>query len=87
MQTNTALKGATGDCKAVSVDSCLRSPEMLIEYLKDSCGRCALGCKPDCKVHPWAEVLRSLRAIVLQAELVEVIKWEGAVFALVSRSV
>ncbi|WP_308950383.1 DUF1801 domain-containing protein [Thalassobacterium maritimum] len=62
-------------------------PTNVDEYLKDGCGRCALGGTPDCKVHPWAEVLRSLRAIVLQTELVEVIKWGAPCYTYAGKNV
>ena len=44
-------------------------------YLAEGCGRCPLGSTPDCKVHPWQEILTELRKIVLTSELTEEIKW------------
>ena len=50
-------------------------PRNVEDYLMHGCGRCALGGTPECKVHPWAEVLRLLRVTVLESELNEGIKW------------
>ncbi|MDF1662818.1 MAG: YdeI/OmpD-associated family protein [Planctomycetota bacterium] len=44
-------------------------------YLKEGCGRCPLGSTPDCKVHHWTAELEWLRAVVLQSELTEEVKW------------
>ncbi|MCB9032363.1 MAG: DUF1801 domain-containing protein [Chitinophagales bacterium] len=45
------------------------------EYLEKGCFRCKLGGTPDCKVHTWTEELKLLRAIALETELTETIKW------------
>lgn len=44
-------------------------------YLAVGCGRCPLGGTPDCKVHSWPDVLLKLRAILLETELTEEVKW------------
>ncbi len=44
-------------------------------YFRDGCGRCPLGGTPQCKVHHWTEVLKKLRAILLDSELIEELKW------------
>jgi uncharacterized protein YdeI (YjbR/CyaY-like superfamily) len=44
-------------------------------YLAVGCGRCPLGGTPDCKVHNWPEALVKLRAILLETELTEEVKW------------
>lgn len=45
------------------------------QYLSEGCGRCQLAATPECKVHSWTRVLNKLRAIVLDCNLVEEIKW------------
>jgi len=45
------------------------------KYLEDGCMRCKYGGTPDCKVHTWIDVLKSLRSIVLDCGLHEEIKW------------
>lgn len=45
------------------------------EYLAFGCGRCQWFQSPKCKVHPWQSLLWELRAIALEAGLVETIKW------------
>ncbi|MGZ0656985.1 YdeI/OmpD-associated family protein [Coraliomargarita sp. W4R72] len=62
-------------------------PTNVDEYLKDGCGRCALGGTPQCKVHPWHEVLRMLRAIVLESELTEEIKWGAPCYTHASKNI
>lgn len=44
-------------------------------YLQHGCGRCEHYQTPQCKVHLWTEVLEELRAMLLEAELEEQIKW------------
>lgn len=44
-------------------------------YLAVGCGRCKLGGTPDCKVHNWEGELEKLRAILLETELTEELKW------------
>ncbi len=44
-------------------------------YLGVGCGRCPLGGTPDCKVHNWPDVLVKLRAILLETDLTEEVKW------------
>lgn len=50
-------------------------PANVDAYLLDGCGRCPLGGTPDCKVHNWTEILRSLRLIIKSCGLEESIKW------------
>jgi len=44
-------------------------------YLQDGCGRCEKHQTPQCKVHLWTPVLRSLRARLLSSGLAETMKW------------
>ena len=44
-------------------------------YLTSGCGRCDLFDTPQCKVHPFRDVLETLRAIVLDCGLTETVKW------------
>lgn len=44
-------------------------------YLQQGCGRCSLFQTPQCKVHPWQEVLIALREILLTCNLQEDLKW------------
>lgn len=54
----------------------MHEPNPLVDAFLDSgCGRCERGGTPDCKVHQWPEVLRNLRAILLQTQLTESLKW------------
>lgn len=50
-------------------------PTNVMEFLKHGCGRCPLGDTPECKVHAWQPELKVLREMMLQAGLVEEIKW------------
>ncbi|MCB1049135.1 MAG: YdeI/OmpD-associated family protein [Acidobacteria bacterium] len=51
-------------------------PHPLVDaFLLSGCGRCDRGGTPDCKVHRWPEVLRNLRALLLQTNLTETLKW------------
>ncbi|MFM8402808.1 MAG: YdeI/OmpD-associated family protein, partial [Pirellula sp.] len=52
-----------------------KKPTNVMEYLKHGCGRCPLGDTPECKVHAWRLELKVLREMMLQAGLVEEIKW------------
>ena len=45
------------------------------EYLNSGCGRCPLGGTSECKVHDWNNELKLLRAIILQSNLEEELKW------------
>ena len=44
-------------------------------YFAEGCGRCAKFATPQCKVHPWAEVLQALRQLALASGLTETVKW------------
>jgi len=44
-------------------------------YFVDGCGRCSLYATPACKVNTWAAELQLLRGIMLNAGLIETIKW------------
>lgn len=44
-------------------------------YLETGCMRCELGGTPECKVHLWTNILKALRAIVLDCGLTEERKW------------
>ncbi|MFM8262510.1 MAG: YdeI/OmpD-associated family protein [Pirellula sp.] len=52
-----------------------KKPTNVMEFLKHGCGRCPLGDTPECKVHAWQPELKVLREMMLQAGLVEEIKW------------
>jgi uncharacterized protein YdeI (YjbR/CyaY-like superfamily) len=51
-------------------------------YLKEGCGRCALGGTPRCKVHDWQAELKLLRNIVLACGLNEELKWKFPCYTL-----
>lgn len=44
-------------------------------YLREGCGRCALGGTPDCKVHFWTKELERLRSLIIDCGLLEEVKW------------
>ncbi len=44
-------------------------------YFADGCGRCPLVATPECKVNHWRAELKLLRALVLETELSEELKW------------
>ncbi len=50
------------------------------QYFLEGCGRCELYQSPECKVHRWPEQLRALRAILLDTELQEEVKWSVPVY-------
>ncbi|MEM9953202.1 MAG: YdeI/OmpD-associated family protein [Chloroflexota bacterium] len=52
-----------------------KQPTTVDEYLAIGCGRCPLGGTPDCKVHNFEPELKALRAILLESNLSEEIKW------------
>lgn len=55
----------------------MSSPNPKVDaYLIDGCGRCSLGGTPQCKVHNWDEELKILRAIILECDLTEELKWK-----------
>lgn len=56
-------------------------------YLKDGCGRCALGGTPECKVHDWQKELVLLRAIMLDCGLTEQLKWKVPCYTIDDRNV
>jgi uncharacterized protein YdeI (YjbR/CyaY-like superfamily) len=45
------------------------------QILLNGCGRCSLYRTPDCKFRIWFNELTLLRKIVLETELMEVVKW------------
>jgi uncharacterized protein YdeI (YjbR/CyaY-like superfamily) len=45
------------------------------DFFTKGCGRCARFATPDCSARLWAAGLTDLRAIALQAGLVETVKW------------
>jgi uncharacterized protein YdeI (YjbR/CyaY-like superfamily) len=45
------------------------------DYFARGCGRCARFDTPDCSTKRWAEGLAALRALCLEAGLVETVKW------------
>lgn len=64
-----------------------RMPRDVDAYLAEGCGRCALGGTPQCKVHPWAEVLALLREIVRGCGLAETVKWGVPCYTAQARNV
>ena len=56
-------------------------------FLAEGCGRCERFRTPACKVHPWAETLRGLRAILRETELVEEMKWGFPCYTLGGKNV
>lgn len=44
-------------------------------WLQDGCGRCDLFATPACKVRRWTDTLVTLREVILEHELMEVMKW------------
>jgi uncharacterized protein YdeI (YjbR/CyaY-like superfamily) len=57
------------------------------EYLSDGCGRCSLYATPNCKVHPWKDILVALRQLVLSCGLEEEIKWSMPCYTLKGKNV
>lgn len=45
------------------------------DYFAKGCGRCDRFAKPDCSTRRWAEGLKALRRLCLEAGLVETVKW------------
>lgn len=62
-------------------------PANVDAYLKDGCGRCEHYRTPRCKVHTWTQALAGLRAIALDAGLVEEVKWGSPCYTLEGRNV
>jgi len=56
-------------------------------YFKEGCGRCDRFQTPDCKVHRWAEPLKALRALMLETDLVEDMKWGSPCYTLEGKNV
>jgi len=56
--------------------------ESVDAYLRDGCGRCEHYRTPQCKVHPWTDALRALRAAALEAGLTETMKWGSPCYTL-----
>lgn len=45
------------------------------DYFTKGCGRCDRFDTPDCSIRPWAQGLRALRSLCLEAGLEETVKW------------
>lgn len=56
-------------------------------YLQDGCGRCERYQTPQCKVHRWTDALVALRALLLETELVEEMKWGSPCYTLDGKNV
>ncbi|RME22308.1 MAG: hypothetical protein D6798_16115 [Deltaproteobacteria bacterium] len=56
-------------------------------YLQHGCGRCERFRTPQCKVHQWTEPLVALRALLLETELREEMKWGSPCYTLDGRNV
>lgn len=56
--------------------------ESVDAFLRDGCGRCEHYQTPACKVHLWTEPLKALRALLLETELVEEMKWGAPCYTL-----
>lgn len=50
-------------------------PQTINNYIENGCGRCSLGGTPDCKVNYWRDEIIKLKAILLDCNLTEEIKW------------
>ncbi|NJL14960.1 MAG: hypothetical protein HC913_19495 [Microscillaceae bacterium] len=57
------------------------------QYLLVGCMRCKLGGSPECKVHPWREMLITLRQLLLATELAETLKWGVPCYTLENKNV
>lgn len=57
------------------------------QYLTEGCGRCKLYQTPLCKVHKWTEELVLLRSIILQAGLIEELKWSMPCYTLNGKNI
>lgn len=57
------------------------------QYLTEGCGRCKLFQTPLCKVHKWTEELVLLRSIILQAGLIEELKWSMPCYTLNGKNI
>ncbi|WFB37666.1 DUF1801 domain-containing protein [Kiritimatiellota bacterium B12222] len=62
-------------------------PETVDDYLLAGCGRCSLGGTPECKVHRWSAELLLLRALLLETDLTEEIKWGAPCYTLGGKNV
>ncbi len=56
-------------------------------YLRDGCGRCEHYQTPSCKVHRWTDVLVAVRALLLDTELDETLKWGAPCYTLGGKNV
>jgi uncharacterized protein YdeI (YjbR/CyaY-like superfamily) len=56
-------------------------------YLADGCGRCAYYATPKCKVKKWQKELETLRQIVLDCGLTEVLKWSVPVYTFQNKNI
>jgi uncharacterized protein YdeI (YjbR/CyaY-like superfamily) len=61
--------------------------ESVDSYLQDGCGRCDHYRTPQCKVLLWTSALVALRKIVLEAGLVEEMKWGSPCYTLGGKNV
>ncbi|MBI1319283.1 MAG: hypothetical protein GC168_10115 [Candidatus Hydrogenedens sp.] len=56
-------------------------------FFELGCGRCPLGPTPECKTKQWLPELKALRALLLESELVETVKWGSPCYTLDNRNV
>ncbi|TNE46062.1 MAG: hypothetical protein EP343_25180 [Deltaproteobacteria bacterium] len=56
-------------------------------YLTEGCGRCPLMSTPECKVHTWHEELVQLRALLLECDLEEEVKWGVPCYTFQSKNI
>jgi len=62
-------------------------PESFESYLEIGCMRCKKGGTDQCKVLPFVDELRALRALLAETELVEEMKWSMPTYTINGKNV
>jgi len=62
-------------------------PESFESYLEIGCMRCKKGGTDQCKVLPFVDELRALRALLAETELVEEMKWSVPAYTINGKNV
>ena len=57
------------------------------QYLAEGCGRCKKGGTPDCVVHRWDSILVEMRALALECNLFEEVKWSVPCYTLSGKNI
>jgi uncharacterized protein YdeI (YjbR/CyaY-like superfamily) len=57
------------------------------QYLAAGCGRCKKGGTPDCVVHRWDSILVEMRALALECNLFEEVKWSVPCYTLYGKNI